>query len=71
MNTCLSLLLSLRKLQLIEFEWLPKFSVIFFVEAELATVADPDMFEQPVIVKNSKTAETRGKFVQGKIKVGN
>ncbi|XP_044173674.1 serine/threonine-protein kinase 36-like isoform X3 [Acropora millepora] len=37
-------------------------------EDDLKTVADPDVFEQPVIVKNGKTAKTRGKFAQGKIK---
>lgn len=42
-----------------------------FIEDDLKTVADPDMFEQPVIAKNGKTAKTRGKFAQGKIKVGN
>lgn len=42
-----------------------------FIEDDLKTVADPDVFEQPVIVKNGKTSKTRGKFAQGKIKVGN
>jgi len=37
-------------------------------EDDLKTVTDPDVFEQPVIIKNGKTAKTRGKFAQGKIK---